>query len=217
MEAVRIFTPEELGTDQEDLKVSLVVNDLKQTIESLFKTFFKDSPIRWVPAYFPFTTPSFELEMYFKEQWVEMLGCGVIQHRILTNAGRPEEEIGWALGIGIERFAMKLFNIPDIRLFWSQDPRFLKQFEEGKIVEFQPYSSYPACYKDVTFWISDINTFEENDLFEVVRGVGGDLIELIECVDQYHDKKRDRHSRCYRIHYRSLDRTLQNEEVRENV
>jgi len=213
MEGVRIFTAEERGTDQEDLAVAAVVNDLKQTVESLFKHFFGDAPLRWVPAYFPFTHPSFELEMYFKDQWVEMLGCGVIQQQILRNCGRPEEEIGWALGIGLERFAMKLFEIPDIRLFWSEDPRFSEQFKEGEIKAFQSYSKYPACHKDVSFWINDISIFEENDIFESVRGIGGDLIEKIECVDMYHDKKRDRHSRCYRIHYRSLDRTLTNEEV----
>ena len=214
MEGVRIFTPEELNTNQEDIAVSLVVNDLKQTVESLFKNFFGEAPLRWVPAYFPFTHPSFELEMYFKDQWVEMLGCGVIQQQILSNCNRPQEEIGWALGIGLERFAMKLFEIPDIRLFWSEDQRFLEQFTDGEIKAFQAYSKYPACTKDVTFWIQNINEFEENDVFESVRGIGGDLIEKIECVDMYHDKKRDRHSRCYRIHYRSLDRTLTNEEVR---
>jgi Phenylalanyl-tRNA synthetase alpha subunit len=213
MEAVRIFSYEQIGSTQEDVVLATVVDDLKKTLESLFRTFFGDVPIRWVPAYFPFTNPSFELEMYFQDHWVEMLGCGIIQNEIMRNSGRKETEIGWAAGLGIERFAMKLFDIPDVRLFWSTDERFIQQFEPGKITQFKPFSKYPACTKDVSMWIPDINTFEENDIYEIVRNIGGDLIEKVECVDHYHDKKRNRHSKCYRIHYRSLERTLTNEEV----
>ena len=73
---------------------------------------------------------------------------------------------------------MKLFNIPDIRLFWSEDPRFLLQFEKKEIVEFRPFSKYPPVYKDVTFWLPETE-FSPNDLFEVVRGVAGDIVELV--------------------------------------
>lgn len=64
-----------------------------------------------------------------------MLGCGVIHDAVLERSGRGKER-GWAAGLGLERFAMKLFKIPDVRLFWSQDARFLNQFTEGKITEF---------------------------------------------------------------------------------
>jgi phenylalanyl-tRNA synthetase alpha chain len=217
MEAVRIFTEKELGTTQEDIKLALVVDDLKSTLENLFKSFFGNVPTRWVPAYFPFTEPSFELEMYFQDQWVEMLGCGVIHHDLMKNSGRPENELGWAAGLGVERFAMKLFEIPDVRLFWSTDKRFLEQFQPNEITKFKPFSKYPACTKDVSFWIPEEYTFEENDLYEVVRSVGGDLIERVEMVDKYEDKKRKRSSRCYRIHYRSLEKTLKNEEVKKPI
>ena len=50
---------------------------------------------------------------------------------------------------------MKLFEIDDIRLFWSTDPRFLKQFRAGEISKFKPYSKYPVCYKDIAFWLGD--------------------------------------------------------------
>jgi phenylalanyl-tRNA synthetase alpha chain len=65
-----------------------------------------------------------------------MLGCGVIHQSVLDRSGRSSER-GWAAGLGLERFAMRLFKIPDVRLFWSQDKRFLEQFEKGKITEFK--------------------------------------------------------------------------------
>ncbi len=64
-------------------------------------------------------------------KWLEVLGCGVIQDAVMANAGRTGE-IGWAFGLGLERLAMVLFSIPDIRLFWSDDPRFSSQFEVGR-------------------------------------------------------------------------------------
>ena len=60
--------------------------------------------------------------------WLEVLGCGVIQDKVLENADR-KGEIGWAFGLGLERLAMVLFSIPDIRLFWSNDQRFSSQFK----------------------------------------------------------------------------------------
>lgn len=65
---------------------------------------------------------------------------------------------------------MVLFSIPDIRLFWSTDPRFLNQFEDGKISPFQSFSKFPPCFKDVSFWlpeISDGDPYHENYVFEV--------------------------------------------------
>jgi len=54
-----------------------------------------------------------------------MLGCGVLHPTILKNAGKNPKDIAWAAGLGLERFAMKLFDIPDVRLFWSEDARFI--------------------------------------------------------------------------------------------
>jgi phenylalanyl-tRNA synthetase alpha chain len=81
-----------------------------------------------VEAYFPFTTPSLELEIYFNDDWLEVLGCGVIQQPILEKCDMGDKH-GWAFGLGLERLAMVLFDIPDIRLFWTDDKRFLKQFK----------------------------------------------------------------------------------------
>jgi len=85
--------------------------------------------LRWREDYFPFTEPSFELDVRYDNEWLELLGCGIIHQEVLQAAGRdPAEEIGWAFGLGLERLAMVLYSIPDIRLFWSEDPRFLSQF-----------------------------------------------------------------------------------------
>lgn len=105
-----------------------------------------------------------------------MLGCGVLEQQIVRNAGIGEE-VGWAFGLGLERLAMVLFDIPDIRLFWSKDQRFISQFKDGEITKFKPYSKYPGCYKDVSFWHGE--DFHENNLCEVVRDVAGDLVEQV--------------------------------------
>jgi phenylalanyl-tRNA synthetase alpha chain len=91
-------------------------------------------------------------------------------------------KIGWAFGLGLERIAMILYSIPDIRLFWSNDPRFVSQFTEGKITTFKPYSKYPPCFKDVSFWISEQVPLHENDFCDLVRDVAGDLVEDVKKV-----------------------------------
>lgn len=108
--------------------------------------------VRWIEAYFPFTSPSWELEIFWQGDWLEVLGCGVISQPLLDNADAPTR-VGWAFGIGLERIAMLLYEIPDIRLFWSKDSRFLSQFDEKKIRRFVPFSKYPAAPRDVAFWL----------------------------------------------------------------
>ena len=76
----------------------------------------------------------------------------------------------FSLLLGLERLAMVLFDIPDIRLFWSQDERFLSQFQENQVTSFKPFSKYPPCYKDVSFWLPP--AFHENDLYEQIRKNG---------------------------------------------
>jgi phenylalanyl-tRNA synthetase alpha chain len=80
---------------------------------------------------------------------------------------------------------MILFSIPDIRLFWSEDSRFLSQFEQGKINTFQPYSKYPSCFKDVSFWISQRGLFHENDFCDIIRDTAGDLVENVQRVSLF--------------------------------
>lgn len=86
---------------------------------------------------------------------------------MLSVSGR-DGRVGWAFGLGLERLAMILFGIPDIRLFWSQDERFTSQFKKGVISKFVPYSKYPLCYKDVSFWLPENkSSVHVNDIYEV--------------------------------------------------
>ncbi|KAI9665667.1 MAG: hypothetical protein M1821_003601 [Bathelium mastoideum] len=189
---------------------------------------------RWVEAYFPFTSPSWELEVFWQGDWLEVLACGIVKQDLLIQAGVPQR-VGWAFGIGLERIAMLLFGIPDIRLFWSQDPRFLNQFkgdvgeagdgetsEEGRIVTFQPFSKYPASPRDVSFFLPSTSSpaggrpvFHENDMMELVRDTAGDSVEDVQLADEFMHPKTGRKSLCYRINYRSLERTLGREEVND--
>lgn len=185
--------------------------------------------VRWVEASFPFTSPSWELEVYYAGDWLEVLGCGVSKQELLINAGVPSQ-IGWAFGIGLERMAMLLFQIPDIRLFWSTDERFLSQFRGvsdnlNLLRRFAPFSKYPACYRDVSFWLrstsaaggdtkrASAHDWHENDLMEIVRSICGDVVEDVKLVDEFSHPKTGRGSMCYRINYRSLERTLTNAET----
>ena len=209
-EGVKIFQPDELAGKSEEEQIRMVESDLKKGLEGLATHLFGPTEMRWVDAYFPFTEPSFELEIYFQDEWLEVLGCGVVHPEILSNADRPKDK-GWAFGLGLERLAMVLFQIPDIRLFWTEDKRFLSQFSSGEVVKFQPYSKYPACYKDISFWLTP--KFHVNDFNELVRGVAGDMVEQIDLIDSFTHPKTNRTSHCYRISYRSMDRNLTNEEI----
>ena len=190
--------------------------DLKQTLESLVGDLFgHDIETRWSSCYFPFTHPSYELEIKFKGEWLEVLGSGVMRQEILRHGG-AETKVGWAFGLGLDRLAMLLFNIPDIRLLWSKDRRFIGQFKGVGLdpksnVEFKPYSKYPACSKDMSFWLS--KDYCQNDFYEIVRNAGGDMIEKVELIDTFENSTTKKTSHCYRITYRSMDRSLENEEV----
>ncbi|KAL6796079.1 phenylalanyl-tRNA synthetase-related protein [Trichoderma sp. SZMC 28013] len=183
---------------------------------------FVDEPLRmrWVEAYFPFTSPSWELEVYYAGDWLEVLGCGVVKQELYINANVPSQ-VGWAFGIGIDRIAMLLFKIPDIRLFWSEDERFLSQFTGvsaslDTLKPFVPFSKHPPSPRDVSFWIrstspaggNDKAVFHENDVMELVRSIGGDEVESVSLIDEFVHPKTGRKSVAYRIVYRHLERTL---------
>ena len=84
--------------------------------------------------------------------------------------------MAWAFGLGLERICMPLFSIPDIRLFWTEDKRFLSQFKPDVVSTFTPYSRYPSNWKDISFWTQP-DTVHANDVFDLVRDISGDLVE----------------------------------------
>lgn len=165
--------------------VKLVEHELKTVLVGLVKHLFGENiKYRWVDAYFPFTQPSWELEIWYNDEWLEVLGSGIMRHEILTKSG-ISDSIGWAFGIGLERLAMILYKIPDIRLFWSTDSGFLCQFHESKTtaqMEYKPVSKFNQCYMDVSFWLPDTYTLENfpvNSFYALVREAGGDLVEQV--------------------------------------
>ncbi|XP_050295382.1 probable phenylalanine--tRNA ligase, mitochondrial [Anthonomus grandis grandis] len=195
--------------------VKLMEEELKNTLLGLVKSLFGDVKYRWVETTFPFTQPSWELEVFYNNDWLELLGCGIMKHHILTNAG-VHDNIGWAFGIGLERVAMCLYKIPDIRLFWSKDSGFLSQFnlcDINQSVTYKEISQFPQCINDISFWLPDNVEFSSNDFYDLVRDNGGNIVEQVELIDNFVHPKTKKISHCYRITYRHMEKTLTQEEV----
>ncbi|WP_185870724.1 phenylalanine--tRNA ligase subunit alpha [Blattabacterium cuenoti] len=112
-----------------DKKVSFL--DLKKIIQYLINSLFGESvKIRFRPSYFPFTEPSAEVDLYDKTGWVEVMGCGMIDPQVLKNVHiNSETYSGFAFGMGVERLALLIYKINDIRIYFDNDIRFLKQFQ----------------------------------------------------------------------------------------
>jgi phenylalanyl-tRNA synthetase alpha chain len=118
--------------------------DLKQTLQYFTKEMFGKSKIRLRPSYFPFTEPSAEVDVYWGLEtetdykmtkgtgWLEIMGCGMVDPNVLTNCGIDASTYsGFAFGMGIDRIALLLHQISDIRMFSENDVRFLEQFKSA--------------------------------------------------------------------------------------
>lgn len=108
----------------------LTFTDLKGTIKEFLQQMFgEELPIRFRASYFPFTEPSAEVDVMWQGKWLEMMGCGMVDPNVLKSVGYdPEVYTGFAAGLGVERFALVLHEIDDIRRLYSSDLRFLRQF-----------------------------------------------------------------------------------------
>jgi phenylalanyl-tRNA synthetase alpha chain len=114
----------------------VTVGDLKGTVEFVFKELLgEEIKIRFRPHYFSYTEPSYEIDFSsaltrkMGKEWLEIAGCGMVHPEVFEKVGyNPEIWSGWAFGFGIERIAMIRYNINDIRLFYENDVRFLRQF-----------------------------------------------------------------------------------------
>ena len=110
--------------------------DLKGILQQFLNVFFEDDlKVRFRPSYFPFTEPSIEVDIMRtnskgEESWLEVLGCGMVHPKVLEMSGIDSEKYtGFAFGMGVERFAMLRYKVEDLRMFFENDLRFLKQFK----------------------------------------------------------------------------------------
>ncbi len=190
------------------------VEDLQNVLIAIARAVFgEEVKYRFNEDSFPYTDPSLEMEVERDGRWVEILGCGVVSGRVLQKLGvNPEQYNGWAFGMGIERLAILSMNLPDIRLLWSRDPRVTKQLKLDQ--KFQEVSKYPPITRDISFVVG--KDFVPNNYFDLIRDIGGDIVEEVELLDKYADAAKfgsDKISYTYRVVYRSPDRTLKVEEV----
>lgn len=192
-------------------------DELLKTLSGLVEHLFPNCEYRVAADYFPFTDPSFEIEVKYNDKWLEILGCGVIHKEILDHNNIKKS--GYAFGLGLERLAMILFDIPDIRYFWTDNRKFLDQFSNNNISKFVPYSNLDSVTKDISFWINS-NEIEEsdskfvwtntNDFYELVRNMSDDSIENVELFDTFKNNKKMTYSHSFRITIRPCSHTENN-------
>ena len=203
------------------VKKIITIEDLKEALSNFAKAIFgSDVQIRFNKDQFPYTDPSLEMEINKEGKWLEVAGAGIVKGSVLEKFGVDSSKWnGWAFGPGLERFAMISMDLPDIRLLWSEDERVKKQLKLGN--KFKEVSKYPPVTRDISFVVK--NTFVPNNYFDLIRDLGGDLVEEVKLLDKYENPEKfgaDKVSYTYRIVYRSNSRTLANEEVdkiQENI
>ncbi|MDO8555123.1 MAG: hypothetical protein Q7R75_00980 [bacterium] len=193
--------------------------DLEGVLAEIAKAIFgQDIKYRFNDDNFPYTYDSIEMEIEISPpagggKWVEVLGAGIAQPSVLERLG-VDSNIwgGWAFGFGLERLAIISMELPDIRLLWSEDPRVKKQLKLGN--KFKEVSKYPPIIRDISFIVA--KDFVPNNYFDLIRDLGGELVEQVELLDKYENAPKfgkDKISYTYRIVYRSNERTLVSEEV----
>ena len=192
----------------------ITLKDLQDVEAKTAKVIFgEDIEFRFADETFPYTHPSTEIEVKKGDDWLEILGSGVVKPSVLEKLGVDSSVYnGWAFGSGIERWAMISMELPDIRLLWSDDERVKKQLVLGQ--KYKEVSKYPPVIRDISFVVGQ--DFVLNDYFDAIRDIGGDLMEEVAQTDKYENEKKfgaGKTSYTFRITYRSLERTLTNEEV----
>ncbi len=196
-----------------DSEKVLTLDDLKEALVKIVEGLFgKETKYRFLDDTFPYTDPSLQIEVELDGKWVEIMGGGMPRKDVLKNFGL-EGYNGWAFGFGLERLAIISMELPDIRLLWSQDDRVKKQLFLGQ--KFKEVSKYPLVTRDISFVVEKAS-FTPNDYFDLVRDVVGDLAEEMALIDEYENAEKfgeGNKSYAYRITYRSLEKTLTDEEV----
>lgn len=195
-------------------KKILALEDLQKVEASVVKAVFGEQiEYRFHEETFPYTHPSTEIEIKKGNQWIEILGSGVVNGEVLEKLGVNSKQYnGWAFGFGLERWAIISMELPDIRLLWSNDERVKKQLKLGN--KFKTVSKYPAITRDISFIVPKV--FVPNNYFDLIREIGGDLVEEVALLDKYENDQKfgpNKMSYTYRIIYRSLNRTLKSSEI----
>ena len=195
-----------------DGKMSLTPDDLKKVLSDIARSAFgEEVKFRFYDHNFPYTDPSFEMEAEINGQWVEMLGSGLVRKTVFENLGLTGYN-GWAFGFGLERLAIASMDLPDIRLLWSEDERVKKQLRLG--TKFKEVSKFPPITRDISFIVG--KSFVPNNYFDLIRDIGGDLVEEVKLLDNYDNTEKfgaNKTSYTYRIVYRSNERTLEIKEI----
>jgi phenylalanyl-tRNA synthetase alpha chain len=198
-----------------------IVDDLASILVEIAQSVFGQH-IQWrvEPDTFPFTHPSIQLLIYWNEQWLEIVGAGLVNKTVLSKLGiDPEKYNGWAFGFGLDRIAMVKMNIPDIRILWSTDERITKQFT-GLYSQYTAVSKFPATDRDISIVVK--KEIGVNLLYGAMRDCGyqnnEDLIEEVRLIDTFENDKKfgiGNISYTFRICYRSHLRTLTTEEIND--
>ena len=191
------------------------MKELQEVLSMIAKNLYGDKVnYRFLEDTFPFTDPSTQIEIQQGDKWLEIVGAGVVHKQVLKNLNiDPEIYNGWAFGFGIERLAMVKMGIPDIRIFWSEDPRITSQFKDINS-QYKEVSKFPMTYRDISFIIDKSTSL--NNYYEIIRDCAGNLVEAVETLDKYENEEKfgkDKISYTFRIVYRSPERTLTNEEI----
>ena len=188
-------------------------DNLKDILVKIVQTVFgPDVKYRFNPDNFPYTDPSFEMEVMVGGNWIEVLGSGIAKPSVLEKLGVDSKNYtAWAFGFGLERLAIIGMELPDIRLLWSEDERVKKQLKLGH--KYEEVSKYPPITRDISFLVD--SGFVPNTYFDLIRDIGGDLVEEVALLDKYENKEKfgDKISYTYRVIYRSIERTLTTEEI----
>ena len=191
-----------------------VEQELKNIMSGLIEHLFPGKKYIIREHHFPFTEPSFEIDVDMGDKLLEVLGCGVVHKEIMKN-NKLENKKAFAFGLGLDRLAMVLFQIPDIRYLWLDNHKFLSQFESGKIIKFTPFSNLDKIAKDISFYIDNNDIIEnknppnpdtkeitwtkENNFFDLLRSISDDSLENVERFDSFYNKKKNKMSFAYRI------------------
>ena len=207
---------------------------LKEVLENVIHTlFWEDIEYRFNTDTFPYTQESLEVEVMFNWKWLEVLWAWIVHPSVMDELWLDSKKYNWwAFGFWIERLAMALKKIPDIRLFWSEDERVKKQW--WNFDAYKEVSNFPPVYKDISFLVpktkfikdikeskksGDLELENEADLFDIAwisRDVAWDMIEEIKIVDIFENDKKfweSNKSISIKITFRSLERTLTNDEI----